>query len=146
MVIGIFGESCTGKSTLADALRARYGAAVYTGKDYLKLAKNEQEAASRFAALLRERQDAPEWVVYVISEKEQLAFLPENAPRVHCIAPIEAIKARFAERMHGHMPPPVERMLESKHGMFDIEPCTLRVDTTGADAEAICDQLEAVLG
>lgn len=33
MLITIFGESCTGKSTLADALKERTGAQVYSGKD-----------------------------------------------------------------------------------------------------------------
>lgn len=41
MLITIFGESCTGKSTLADALKERTGAQVYSGKDYLRLAKSE---------------------------------------------------------------------------------------------------------
>ena len=38
MLIGIIGESCTGKSTLAERLKAQLNAEVYTGKDYLRLA------------------------------------------------------------------------------------------------------------
>ena len=34
MVIAIFGESCTGKSTLADKLSTAINAEVFTGKDY----------------------------------------------------------------------------------------------------------------
>ena len=41
MVIGIIGESCTGKSTLAKKLQSILGADIYTGKDYLRLAKND---------------------------------------------------------------------------------------------------------
>lgn len=41
MVIGIFGESCTGKSTLAGKSKKSMDAQVYTGKDYLRLEKNE---------------------------------------------------------------------------------------------------------
>ncbi|MBO7294110.1 MAG: aspartate--tRNA ligase, partial [Bacteroidaceae bacterium] len=41
MVIGIFGESCTGKSTLAGLLKTKLDAEVYTGKDYLRFSKNE---------------------------------------------------------------------------------------------------------
>ena len=37
MVIGIIGESCTGKSTLTDKLNSLLDAEVYTGKDYLPL-------------------------------------------------------------------------------------------------------------
>ena len=47
MVIAIFGESCTGKSTLADALREKLNAQVFTGKDYNEnyriLVKNVRE-------------------------------------------------------------------------------------------------------
>ena len=48
MVIGVIGESCTGKSTLADKLKCLLPAEVYTGKDYLRLAKNEANAIKLF--------------------------------------------------------------------------------------------------
>ena len=48
MVIGIIGESCTGKSTLADQLKEKLGAEVITGKDYLRFAKNESIARKLF--------------------------------------------------------------------------------------------------
>ena len=35
--IGIFGESCTGKSTLAAKLKEHINAQIYTGRDYLRL-------------------------------------------------------------------------------------------------------------
>jgi uridine kinase len=48
MVIGIFGESCTGKSTLAEKIDAGLSCEVFTGKDYLRLAKNENIAKAMF--------------------------------------------------------------------------------------------------
>ena len=54
MLITIFGESCTGKSTLADALKERTGAQVYSGKDYLRLAKSEGMAKALFQKQLKE--------------------------------------------------------------------------------------------
>ncbi len=47
MVTGIIGESCTGKSTLADKLKSLLCAEVYTGKDYLRLSKNEAIAIKK---------------------------------------------------------------------------------------------------
>lgn len=38
MVIALFGDSCTGKSTIAAALAPSLSAEVFSGKDYLKLA------------------------------------------------------------------------------------------------------------
>ena len=55
MVICLFGENCTGKSSIADVLSVRLNATRITGKDYLRLAKSEAEAKRTFAALLSER-------------------------------------------------------------------------------------------
>ena len=44
MLVAIFGESCTGKSTLAGMLKERLGGEIWTGKDYLRLAKDEAGA------------------------------------------------------------------------------------------------------
>lgn len=41
MVIALIGESCTGKSTIAEELKKRTNAEIITGKDYIRLAKNE---------------------------------------------------------------------------------------------------------
>ena len=48
MVIAILGESCTGKSTLAGKLTASIPCEIFTGKDYLRLAKNENIAKALF--------------------------------------------------------------------------------------------------
>ena len=46
MVIGIMGESCTGKTFLAEQLKSALHARVYTGRDYLRLAGNEAKSSS----------------------------------------------------------------------------------------------------
>ena len=77
MVVGIIGESCTGKSTLAEKLRVILNAEVYTGKDYLRLAKNENMAKKIFQNKMSEATfELP--IIYVVSEKEHLELLPEN--------------------------------------------------------------------
>ena len=52
MVIGIIGENCSGKSTLAEEIKKTVGAEIITGKDYLRMAKSESEAAALFRAKL----------------------------------------------------------------------------------------------
>ena len=54
MVIGIIGESCVGKSTLALRLKEELGAEVITGRDYLRLAKSEAVAKKLFTKRLDE--------------------------------------------------------------------------------------------
>ena len=143
MVIGIFGESCTGKSTLAGKLKESMTAQVYTGKDYLRLAKNEAEAKQIFQAKLRDAVKG-EHVIYVISEKEHLPLLPDRCVRVLVTADLEIIKTRFAERMQGNLPGPVAAMLEKKHGCFDREPHDILVISGHTDIDDVCRKLAAM--
>ena len=118
MVIGIIGENCTGKSTLANELKKTINAEIVTGKDYLRRAKSEGEAATLFKDKLKQAMSDGN-IIYVVSEKEQLALFPEGAIKILVVAELDRIKERFKARMHGNLPKPVEQMLEKKHGMFD---------------------------
>ena len=140
MVIGIIGESCTGKSTLADKLKSLLGAEVYTGKDYLRFAKNEAIAKKLFQKKLEDAVSGAH-IVYVISEKEHLPLLPDDAFRVLVTADLDAIKERFAQRMRGNLPAPVATMLERKHGCFDSGEYEYRFKSGEDDMEAFCGEL-----
>ena len=137
MVIGIFGESCTGKSTLAEKIAAALPCEVFTGKDYLRLAKNENIARAMFQKKLRAALTGDN-VIYVISEREHLPLLPEGAVRILVTADLELIKSRFAQRMRGTLPGPVAAMLEKKHGCFDAEPHDIHVISGETDLDEVC--------
>ena len=144
MVIGIFGESCTGKTKLAEMTAAVIPCSIFTGKDYLRLAKNEAIAK----ALFQKKLDAAmsgEHIIYVISEPEHLPFLPYGALRILMTAELETIKARFSQRMHGHLPSPVADMLERKHGCFDSESHDIHVVSGETDLNAVVAQIEVKL-
>ena len=141
MVIALFGDSCTGKSTIAATLAQTLSAEVFSGKDYLKLAKSESMAA----ALFKKKLCGEEPIIYVISEKEQLALLPEGCVRVLVTASLETIKERFAARMHGNLPAPVASMLERKYGQFEAVPYDLRVDTDIVTAEEAANEIRSLL-
>ena len=143
MVIGIFGESCKGKTTLAAQLKESINAQVYTGKDYLRLEKNEAAAKQSFQEKLCEAIHG-ENIIYVISEKEHLALLPDGSTRVLVTADLETIKTRFAERMHGNLPAPVAAMLERKHGCFDTEPHDIHVISGNTSVDDVCKKIEAM--
>ena len=143
MLIGIIGESCVGKSTLADQLKERLNATVYTGKDYLRLAKNEAIATKLFERKLKEAVTG-EHVIYVISEKEHLVLLPEGAVRVLVTADLELILERFSARMRGTLPPPVRQMLERKHGVFDS--CSYDFHIHNSEkVRDVCEQIERMI-
>ena len=144
MVIAIFGESCTGKSTLADKLAVNFPCEVFTGKDYLRLAKNENMAKVMF----RKKLDAAisgEHILYVISETEHLPLLPEGALRILVTAELELIKSRFAQRMRGNLPASVAAMLEKKHGCFDTQPFDIHVISGETDLNAVVEEIKAML-
>lgn len=138
MVIALFGDSCTGKSTIAEKLAVQLSAEVYSGKDYLKLAKNESMAA----ALFKKKLCSDETIIYVISETEQLALLPEDCARVLVTASLEKIKERFAVRMHGNLPASVAAMLDRKYGQFETEPHGLCIDTDDISAEEAAKKIQ----
>lgn len=144
MVIGIIGENCSGKSTLANQVREVLGAEIITGKDYLRMAKSETEAARRFQERLKSAVTRSN-IIYVISEPEHLAMLPEGAVRILVTADLDTIKARFKARMRGVLPAPVEQMLESKHGRFDDGAYDYRFDGVNGDAAALCQRLKRAL-
>lgn len=140
MVIGIFGESCTGKSTLAEKIATGLPCEIYTGKDYLRLAKNENIAKMMFQKKLTAAVNG-ENVIYVISEKEHLPLLPEGTLRILVTADFELIKSRFAQRMRGNLPAPVASMLEKKHGCFDAEPHDIHVVSGETDLDALLKEV-----
>ena len=140
MVIGIFGESCTGKSTLAEKIAASVPCEIFSGKDYLRLAKNENIARMMFSKKLAAAVKG-ENIIYVISEKEHLALLPKGAIRILVTADLELIKTRFAQRMRGNLPAPVASMLEKKHGCFDAEHHDIHMVSTVTNPDAVCQQI-----
>ena len=137
MMIGIIGENCSGKSTLAEEIKNTIGAEIITGKDYLRMAKSENEAVSLFKEKLNDAVTGAN-VIYVISEKEHISLLPDGAIRILVKADIDTIKARFRARMHGNLPAPVEQMLERKHGMFDSGIYDYQFDGASEDPSEIC--------
>lgn len=140
MVIAIIGENCSGKSTLADAIKNRINAEVVSGKDYLRLAKSESEAIALFKEKLKNAVSGDS-IIYVIAEPDQLNLLPENAVKILVSADIETIKERFKMRMHGNLPAPVVSMLDNKHGMFDRGEYDYRYDGVNGDPAALCEEL-----
>ena len=140
MLIALIGENCAGKSTLAEAIRLKRGGEIISGKDYLRLAKSESIAQALFKKKLKEAVTGDD-LIYVITEKDHLSFLPDGAVRVLVTAELDTIKERFKARMHGVLPSPVERMLENKHEMFDSGTYDFRFDGAGGSADELCAQL-----
>lgn len=127
MLLAIIGENCVGKSTLANKINEKFGAKIFSGKDYLRLEKNPSAAMETFKATLKASVNGDN-IIYLITEKEHIQLLPEGTFIIVLTAELEAIKSRFKERMRGNLPMPVEKMLEARHGMYDDLDCNLKLD------------------
>ncbi len=141
MVIGIIGENCSGKSTLAKRIKQELGGEVVTGKDYLRLARSESEAAALFRERLKSAVSGSN-MIYVISEPEQVQLLPDGAVRILVSADMDTIKERFKARLHGSLPAPVAGMLEKKHGIFDGGSYDYHYDGVNGDPASLCEALK----
>lgn len=141
MLIAIIGESCTGKSTLAGRLKEDFNATVYTGKDYLRLAKGQAEAEAAFKNMLNSSVNGKN-IIYVITESGHLKLLPEKCFKILTTAELDVIKERFAARMRGNLPAPVAAMLERSHGIFDGLKCDYRY---ADDYQALTDKIRGLL-
>ncbi|GMQ56841.1 hypothetical protein AN1V17_12350 [Vallitalea sediminicola] len=119
MLFIFMGESCTGKSTVAEKIRDMVNAEVYSGKDYLKLAKNENDAWNNFYNKMVDASvdvnTCVNNIIYVITEKDVIAKLDNiDCVKVKFIADIDIIKTRFSKRMKGNLPKPIISMIERK--------------------------------
>ena len=142
MLIAIIGENCVGKSTLANKIGERFDVKIYAGKDYLRLEKNPSMALEKFKEILKESVTGAT-VIYLLTEKEHLSLLPEGAIKLVLTAELEVIKERFKERMRGNLPLPLEKMLETKHGIYDDLDCALKLDAN-YDIEEVFQYLSRV--
>lgn len=138
------GESCVGKSTLAELLKEKISAEVYSGKDYLRLATSEVIAKKLFAKKLQEAM-TDEQIIYVISEKEHLSLLPNDALRILVTTDLEVIQERFAKRMNGILPEQVKMMIQRKHGLFNDEKYNFHYHSGKDSFDFACNELAEVI-
>jgi adenylate kinase family enzyme len=143
MLFIFMGPSCSGKSTLADLLKKEKGMQIYTGKDYLSFAKNENEAwkilMDKLAAASNNKELSGGSAVYIITEKNIVSKLPSfrNAVQVKFTADLDIIKDRFTKRMRGNLPQPVEKMLERQVKDWEDISSDICIDTTGTQGQGL---------
>lgn len=140
MLYIFMGPSCTGKSTAVKRIKEILDVEVFTGKDYLRMAKDENEAWQLFYDKLRvaassAEDSAKDAIIYLITEKEELMRIAdiENACRIRFTAPLETVKERFSHRMNGRLPQPVEKMLERQYTDWEDMDGDLIVNTSQSD-------------
>lgn len=147
MLFIFMGASCTGKSSAADELKELMDAQIYTGKDYLRMAKNEDEAWKIFSEKLRaasSNKDLPcQSIIYVVSEKSILQKFQSisDGITIKFTADSDVVKSRFAARMKGNLPNPVEKMLERQLIDWKDIDADLCIDTTNEEIKEVAKKI-----
>jgi len=148
MLLMLFGPSCSGKSTVAGIIAGRTGASVWTGNDYLRLAKTEPLAWDRFIALLeqaaRSCPPSADSVIFI-----HAGSLPDGRPlpagpavrRLRFIASQEVLQARFAPRVGGRVTPAISAMLARAAERTALLPADAEYDTTARSAEDVAAEI-----
>jgi hypothetical protein len=144
MLYLFFGPSCSGKSTVAKLVAKETGADVWTGKDYLRLAKHEPDALKVFADLLTQATvdsgaTTPHLIYVMTDPPESIPAIAALTPKcqIRITASLETLTERFAPRTGGTIPPPLVKMLERAKNAMDHCPADLSFDTTEKSAESV---------
>lgn len=136
MLFVFMGPSCTGKSSVAEEIKKDMDIEVYAGKDYLRMAKNENDAWKIFIEKLADasenKEAAAKSIIYLVTEKDILSKIQfiKNAIFVKFTADNAIVKSRFSARMKGNLPKHIEAMIERQMKDWENENGMLQVDTT----------------
>ena len=145
MVLIFVGPSCAGKSSAAEKVKEKMGAEIYSGKDYLRLAKNEGEAWKLFCGKIENAsgKEKEESLIFVCTERDLYERL-KGQPGLFTIgfsADPGVIKRRFAERMRGNLPKPLEMMLEKQIAAWESVEADLLLDSTRESSEELAGKI-----
>lgn len=136
MLLIFMGENCTGKTTVSTIFKKKYGLSVYSGKDYLRFAKNENEALIKFNYALSCASSrkclSEKSIIYIMSEKDFISKFKniDDAVLVKFSANLDIIKNRFSKRINSPISKPICTMLEKKNLLWNDVAADTYVDTT----------------
>lgn len=140
MFIMFVGPSCGGKSSTAKVFQEKFGLKIYTGKDYLRLAKSETDAWKVFTEICQtakeNKQLCSHSVIYIASETDKFSDLAKiSSFTVHFDASQEILEKRFAPRTGGFVPPPIKKMIEKQKNNWLAVEADFHIDTTESTAD-----------
>lgn len=141
------GPSCTGKSAVADLMKAKYGVQTFAGKDYMRMAKNPEQAWQCFYEKMSEASEQETLteasLVFMVTEIDQLEKVKalKQARIITFTADSEVVKTRFASRMGGNMPAPVAAMIDKQMEAWQKIVDYPVVNTTASNVETTLEHL-----
>ncbi len=141
MVIAIFGESCTGKSTIAECLKGELGARVFPAGITCALRKPSRKQGRNSKKCWKTAKNRQSTSLAKSRTSGSCQKLPARSRHSGSCADQRAVCKANGRRSS----PPVEKMLKSKHGMFNGEPRDLWIISGEGSAETACEKILAML-
>jgi len=136
VVVVFMGPCCTGKSSVAELIREKTNIQVVTGKDYLRLSTNEDEAwelfLNKIETAIHANPHSNDSIIYIMDDAERVEDLL-RIRGVQCVkfsATIDAIKDRYEARMQGELPGVVVKMLNRQKEAWDMVECPIKIDSS----------------
>jgi len=136
MVLVFMGPYCTGKSSVAELIREKTDIQIVTGKDYLRLSSNEDDAwrlfLDRIKSVTDEKLNSEKSIIYILDDAEKVSdFVDTEGIRlVKFSATLDAIKHRYEARMQGELPGVVVKMLNKQKDSWDQVLCDVDIDSS----------------
>ncbi len=130
------GPNCTGKSSVAELIREKTNIQIVTGKDYLRLSNDEEEAWKLFLrninVAIGEKLNSEKSIIYILDDADKVIDLStvKGLKMVKFNASVDAIKKRYETRMQGELPGVVVKMLRLQKSSWDAVPCKINIDST----------------
>lgn len=127
------GPSCTGKSSVAELIGSRPNIQIVTGKEYLRLSSDENEAWCLFLDQIKTAVlSHDETIIYLLDDTAKVQDLMQISG-VHLVkfsASLDVIRDRYENRLQGKLPGIAVKMLSTQKMMWDTVQCAHHVDTS----------------
>ena len=136
MVVVFMGPCCTGKSSVAELIREKANIQVVTGKDYLRLSTNEDEAWDLFLKKIESaigaKPHSNDSIIYITDDADRVNDIL-RIRGVQCVkfsATLDVITKRYEARMQGALPSVVIKMLNRQKEAWDTVQCPILIDSS----------------
>lgn len=147
MLLLLAGPAGSGKSTAAALLKPRLKAEVYSGKGYLRMAKNMDQAWKKFQGVLSQAVSGQRNVILILVGTSNLEKIRAAGPfcLVRFTAPQKALEERLTDRLCEELPPAVADMLKSQERKWSRIKADLVIDTGEKSPEQAAGEIEQLI-
>jgi adenylate kinase family enzyme len=147
MLLLLAGPAGSGKSTAAALLKPRLKAEVYSGKGYLRTAKNMDQAWKKFQGVLSQAVSGQRNVILILVGTSNLKKIQAAGPfcLVRFTAPQKTLEERLSDRLCEDLPPAIVDMLKAQERKWSRVKADLVIDSGEKTPEQAVLEIEQMI-